>query len=93
MSVVVRYQPTGMTKAQYDEVSQRVQDGEDKWPPDGLELHVCFGSDGELLVSEIWDSEDQWRTFGERLMPILEEGGIEFSGEPQLFDVHELQKR
>jgi len=32
-------------------------------------------------VSEIWDSE-QLRAFGERLMPILDEVGIEFSGPP-----------
>ena len=91
MSVVVRYQPTGLTKAQYDEVNQNL--GESDWPPDGLDMHVCFGSDGELLVSEIWDSEEQWRTFRERLRPALDEAGVEFSGEPQLFEVHELQKR
>jgi len=33
-------------------------------------------------VSEIWDSEEQLRAFGERLMPILDEVGIEFSGAP-----------
>jgi hypothetical protein len=91
MSVVVRYQPTGLTKAQYDEVNQSFD--EYARPPHGLDMNVCFGSDGELLVSEIWDSEEQWRTFRERLMPVLEDAGIEFSGEPQLFEVHELQKR
>jgi hypothetical protein len=33
-------------------------------------------------VGEIWDSEEQLRAFGERLMPILDEVGIEFSGAP-----------
>jgi hypothetical protein len=92
MSVVVRYQPQGLTKARYDEVSERM-DQSDDWPPDGLDVHVCFGDDGDLLVSEIWDSEEQWRAFRERLMPVLEDAGVQFAGDPQLFDVHQLQKR
>ena len=33
-----------------------------------------------LLVSEIWDTQGQFEAFGARLMPILAEAGIEFSG-------------
>ncbi len=29
-------------------------------PPDGLEMHVLFGSDGHPRVSQIGDSEDQF---------------------------------
>ena len=44
-------------------------------------------------MSEIWDSEEQLRAFGERLMPILHEVGIEFSGPPDVFEVHNLITR
>ena len=51
MSVVVRHQLSGLTKEKYDEVSRRME-GSGAWPPDGIDMHVCFGSDGDLRVSE-----------------------------------------
>ena len=92
MSIVVRHQPTGLTKERYDEVSRRMEDS-GVWPPDGLDMHVCFGSEGELRVSEIWDSEEEFRAFGEKLMPVLSEAGVQLAGEPEIFEVQELQKR
>jgi hypothetical protein len=91
MSVVIRYSPGNLTKEKYDEVNSRLDD--ESWPPDGLDMHVCFGRDGDLRVSEIWDSEEQWRAFAEKLMPVLSEAGIEMSADPDVFEVHELQKR
>jgi hypothetical protein len=92
MSVVVRYSPTGLTKERYDEVSRRMEEG-GSWPPEGLDVHVCFGNEGELRVSEIWDSEEQWRAFTDHLMPVLSEVGVQTAGEPEVFEVQELQKR
>ena len=92
MSVVVRYSPTGLTRERYDEVSSRLE-GSGSWPPDGLDVHVCFGTEGELRVSEIWDSEEQWRTFADTLLPVLGEVGVETAGDPEVFEVQELQKR
>jgi hypothetical protein len=47
----------------------------------------------EIRVSEIWDSVEQFQAFGAKLMPLLASAGIEFSGEPQIFGVHNIQKR
>ncbi len=66
---------------------------ESSFPPDGMELHVCFGSDGNLRVSEIWDSREQLEAYAERLMPILADAGIELSGQPEIFEVHNIAKR
>jgi hypothetical protein len=93
MSIVVRFNPTNLTREKYDATNQRFEEAGLEFPPEGLELHVCFGSDGDLRVSEIWDSREQFEAFGERLMPVLTEGGIEFSGEPDVFEVHNLEKR
>ena len=92
MSVVVRHLPVGLTREKYDEVSRRLE-GAGDWPPQGLDMHVLFGSEGDLRVSEIWDSEDEFRAFFERLRPALEEAGVEHSGEPEIYEVHELEKR
>ncbi len=57
-----------LTREQYDEVNRRLE-GAVKWPPDGLDMHVLFGPEGDMRVSEIWDSEEQFRAFADHLMP------------------------
>jgi hypothetical protein len=91
MSILIRFAPASLTAEQYDESVRRLQ-GNGPWPPDGLDYHVCFGSEGKLRVSEIWDSREQLDAFGERLMPVLAEVGIE-PGEPELMDIHNIVKR
>ena len=63
-----------------------------RFPPEGLDYHVCFGSDGNLRFSEIWDSREQLEAFGERLMPLLAEAGID-PGEPEVIEIHNIIKR
>ena len=91
MSVVVRFLPSSLTAAQYDESVRRLTESGD-FPPAGLDYHVCFGSDGNLRVSEIWDSREQMEAFGARLMPVLAEVGIE-PGQPDVHEVHNIVKR
>jgi hypothetical protein len=93
MSIVVRFNPASLTTEKYDEAIRRHEEAGVELPPDGLDYHVCFGSDGNLRVSEIWDSREQFEAYGERLMPILADTGIEFSGEPEIFEVHNIIKR
>ena len=91
MSMLVRFNPPSLTAQQYDETIQKLEDQGD-FPPDGLDLHVCFGTDGSLKVSEVWDSREQFDAFGERLRPVLEDAGID-SGEPEQIEVHNIIKR
>ena len=63
------------------------------WLPDGLEYHVAFGTNGNVRVSEIWDSKEQFDAFGKRLMPLMEESGIELSEPPELIEIHNIEKR
>lgn len=91
MSVLIRFAPASLTAAQYDESVRRLQESGD-FPPDGLDYHVCFGPEGNLRVSEVWDSREQLDAFGERLMPVLADVGIE-PGEPELLEIHSIVKR
>jgi hypothetical protein len=91
MSIVVRFAPTSLTAEQYDESVRRMEEFGD-FPPDGMDYHICFGTEGNLRVSEIWDSREQLDAFGERLMPVLADVGIE-PGEPEVLDVHNLVRR
>ena len=92
MSIVARFNPTNLTTEKYEEANRRLEEA-GEFPPDGMEYHVCFGSDGNLRVSEIWSSREQMDAFGERLMPILADVGIEFSGGPEIFEAHNIIKR
>jgi hypothetical protein len=90
MSILARYNPDGLTKETYDKVSAKMQESD--WPPDGLVLHVAFGDDGDLRVSEVWESREQMDAFAERLRPALDEAGVQMSAEPEFFDVHYVEK-
>ena len=93
MSIVVRYAPVpSSTIEQYDEVMRRLQES-GEMPADGFEYHVAFLSDGQLLVSEVWDSQQQLEAFGARIMPLLADVALEHSGEPEIFEVHNIVRR
>lgn len=83
--ILVRFAPPSMTTAQYEEVKGRVSD-EGGFPPDGLEMHVCFGEEGARRVTEVWASADEFQRFGERLMPAIEAAGITMPG-PEILAV------
>jgi hypothetical protein len=91
MSVLIRFTPASLSAEQYDETIRKLEDQGD-FPPDGLDYHVCFGTDGSLRVSEIWDSREQLDAFGERLRPVLADAGID-PGEPELVEIHNVIKR
>lgn len=91
MSVLVRFSPGSLTRANYDEVQRRLRE-EGHWPPEGIEYHVCFGTEGSLRVSEIWSSRERFDAFGEHLMPILREVGIDLSSPPEFLEVQNQER-
>jgi hypothetical protein len=93
MSILVRF--TGapdLTVEKYDAAMPAIE-ASGPFPPDGLDLHVAFIAGGSFRVSEIWDSQEQFEAFGQRLMPILAESGIELAGPPEIVEIHNLIKR
>ena len=71
MSIVVRFAPSApVSTEQYDETIRKLE-AQGDFPPDGLDYHVAFHAAGNLRASEIWDSQEKFEAFGERLMPIL----------------------
>ena len=93
MSILVRFTSApSMTAHKYDETLPRIE-ASGEWPPDGLEYHVAFTSGDSFRVSEIWDSQEQFEAFGQRLMPILTESGVELAGPPEVVAIHNIIKR
>ena len=92
MSIVVRFTPAGLTTEQYCRAVRMLEE-QGAFPPEGLDYHVCFGADGDLRVSEIWDSEEDFERFGKLLTPVLAEVGIKAAEPPVHFEVHNTFKR
>ena len=90
MSIVVRFAPAGTTKQQYDSVKNALTESGD-WPADGCQLHVCFGDENDLRVSEVWESREKLEAFGEKLRPRLDEAGIHLAGEPEVFEAYAFE--
>ena len=90
MTIVVRFQTSNMTRAQYQSVHDAVDEA-GEWPPPGCLVHVCFGDEQDLRVSEIWESREQLEAFGPALASRITAAGIQMSGEPEIFEVLRLE--
>ena len=91
MSILARFSPPSMTAEQYDAILTRLYE-EGIHPAEGLELEVCFGSGDQMKVSLLFDSMDAFEKFGESLLPVLQEFGMD-SGTPDIMDVHHVIRR
>jgi hypothetical protein len=90
MSLVIRFNPPSLTAEQYDEVVRRLNEA-GVFPAEGLDYELCFGSEGNLKVSQVWDTKEHMEAFGARLQPILEEVGVN-PGEAEVLEVHNIIK-
>jgi len=55
-------------------------------PVAGLLVHAAGQGDKGFRVVDVWESEDAFRRFGEKLTPILKEVGVE--GAPEIYPTH-----
>ena len=90
MSIVVRFPVSNVSKETYDSVKAALA-AAGEWPADGCQVHVAFGDAQNVHVSEIWESAEKMQAFGELLQPRLAEAGIQLAGEPEVFEVLNLE--
>ena len=92
MPVVAVFQGQNLTQEQYEQSVRRLTGGRSRlespsdWPVEGLLVHAAGQGAGGFRVVDVWESEDAFRRFGEKLMPILEEIGVE--GQPEVYQAH-----
>jgi hypothetical protein len=84
MAVVAVFQGPTLTQQQYEQSINRLTGGKKNrmesptdWPVEGLLAHIAGPGQGGFRVVDVWDSEDSFRRFGDQLMPILRELGID----------------
>lgn len=90
MPIAAYFHTKGMTLAQFEEVHKRLA-SVGQADPKGRLHHSCFGEDGDLMVFDVWDSPGDFEAFGQVLMPILAEVGVD-PGEPAVMPVHLIKQ-
>lgn len=88
MAIAVYFNPASMSATQYDEVMEKLETA-GSGTPTGRLLHSSFGSADHLMVYDIWESEEAFGAFGEALMPILAEIGLDV-GQPEIMPLHNM---
>ena len=89
MPVVAVFQSPSLTQENYEETVRRLTGGKSDvespadWPVEGLLAHIAGQGEKGFRVVDVWESEDAFARFGETLMPILQEVGVE--GEPEIY--------
>jgi len=89
MPFVVRFVPKSMSSQQYDEVLKRL-DAAGAGSPQGRIFHVAFGDPDALRVSDIWDTKENFERFGQTMMPILQDVGVD-PGTPDFIETHNIR--
>ena len=88
MAVAIYFHPESMSAAQYDDIMKRL-DAAGVGRPAGRLHHSTFGPPDHLMVYDVWDSAESFQKFGETLMPILGELGVD-PGQPDIMPLHNL---
>ncbi len=72
--IAVYVQPESLTIEQYNKARAGLEASGANI--EGRKHHSCFGEDGQLMVFEIWESQEQYDAFLHYLRPVLQENGI-----------------
>ena len=90
MAVLVHFSPTSLTPGQY----QAILDALDSAGVhrEGMLFHACYGSGDHLRVVDLWSSSESFAAFAAKLEPLLASLGVQLSGPPEVFPVHNLQQ-
>ena len=89
MPIAVYFHHPNLTLEQFDQVDRRVHEATGGAEPKGLIHHSVYGTDGDLQTFEIWASGDAFEAFGQLLMPIIAELGVQ-AGQQVIMPLHRL---
>ena len=91
MALVLVHQGPGLTKESYEEAVRKLTgktrlESPADWPVEGLLVHAAGEAEGGFRVVDVWESEKAAQRFGETLIPILQEVGVE--AQPEMYPAH-----
>jgi len=79
---------TPMSARQYNECVKRLQKA-GAGHPAGRVYHACFGGPENLAVFDVWTSQAAFDAFGQTLMPIMQQIGVD-PGQPSVMPVQNV---
>jgi hypothetical protein len=91
MALGIYFAVKGMTPERYDRVIERLE-AAGVGAPEGRSYHAAFAAGPGLHVFDVWDSPETFAAFGEVLMPILGDEGVE-PGDPMIAEIHNIIER
>ena len=87
MAIIAMFEVNGATSSKYDEVIRRLTEIGQR-VPDGQLYHICYGDKQRLQVIDVFESQAKLDAFGVKLMPILQEMGIE--AKPTVSEIYNI---
>jgi hypothetical protein len=90
VAVVIVFE--GITQEQYEESVRRLTGGKARvespsdWPVEGLLAHIAGQGQNTFRVVDVWESQEALDAFSAKLMPVLQEIGVQ--GQPEIYPVH-----
>jgi hypothetical protein len=88
MALGLYFTPSAFTKEKYDEAIRRLE-AAGAGAPEGRSFHAALETNNEIQVFDIWESQEAFEAFGQTLVPILSELGVD-PGEPMVSPVHNV---
>jgi|SRR5580692_943799 hypothetical protein len=90
MAIGVYVALSGMSTDKYRECTERLKQAGVAHPP-GRSYHAAFGPPDKLAVFDVWSSQAAFDKFGQTLMPILQELGVD-AGQLSVLEIHKVVK-
>lgn len=96
MPVIAVFQSPSLTRESYEESVRRLTGGKSPvtspadWPVKGLLAHAAGQGPTGFRVVDVWESDEAFRQFGEKLGPIMKAIGID--GQPEVYPTHTFVK-
>jgi hypothetical protein len=88
MALCFYFASKSFSAAQYEDAISRL-DAAGAGSPPGRSYHCAFSAGPNVHVFDVWDSKEAFEKFGETLMPILGELGVD-PGEPMVAEIHNV---
>jgi hypothetical protein len=93
MPIIAVFQNSTLTRESYEKVCRKLTGGTRSrmestadWPVDGMLAHVAGQTAKGFRVVDVWASPEAFQRFGDMLIPIMQELGVE--GEPEVYEAH-----
>ena len=92
MPVVMNMRWDGVTPEEYEAAREQV--GWEQHAPEGGLIHIASFAGAALQVTDVWETAEDFTRFAEgRLMPVVQELGIEGEPDVTITPMHDLEPR